>query len=399
MEKDIKEQNVLEPVQNPWQLEPLFYDLMKAAVTGIPVRRVPEHPDWDYIRRFAGKNSLTVLIYYGLKNSGIPIPESLEKAWKKDVLQICARQIRMDADREFLASKMEETGIDYLFIKGIEIQKLYPQTGMREMSDNDILYRLPGDDNRSQKSSTQQAMMALMKDIGAAEVSHSGVEDVFLLHGTSLFEMHREFMGPDQDHYAYFSALWDKAFLDKQSAHQYHLTLEDQYLLMLAHSYKHYSNAGCGPREIADAWLFKHQNGKDMDWSYLEKELKILNLTDYEQLISSLGSVVFEGKEASEEQRELLTWFLFNGTYGSRKQAIRKQVEKNTQKSGSPAQAKFQFIWSRLFPSPEFLKEQFPFFYRHRSLIFLLLIYRAGRGLKNGPSRIWNELKVLKSMD
>lgn len=379
--------------------------LMKAALTNEKTE-LQTIPDWYAVHFLANFNSLTGLAYYGLQKLNVSLPEDLQKHWKKEVMMIAARQIQLDRDREILSREMGKKGLDYLYIKGIEIQNLYPQYGMRQMSDNDILYRDPQDEERGLKSISQKKMRELMKELNAKEVSHDGTVDVFIMGKTSLFEMHRDFLGPDQKHYGYFHDIWQKAKIDttsdtEEKSHHYRLSWEDQYILMIAHSHKHYSGGGCGPREIADAWQFRQAKQNEMNWDYIRQELKKINLIEYEVLLTKLGQIIFEETNATQEERKILENFIFSGTYGSQINRIQNELKgmEGKNKSLTVQQAKRRYLWKRLFPEPEYLQSHFPFFYRHRSLIGFLLIYRGGRALFTKSGKIRKELLELKKAE
>lgn len=393
------------PAQNPSQtncyppyMEAGFYmlELIKAALKNEAPKQKPEQVSWQSVRKMAGLCSLSGLAYYGLLKSLNKPDKEFMKSWKRDLLQTVTRQTRLDADRARLAAAMDEQGIDYLFMKGIVLQDLYPQPGMRQMSDNDILYHLHNHPDVGLKGQSQQAMNRLMESMQARTISNAGIVDVYLLNQTSLFEMHREFLGPDQPLYDYFDQTWSRATKVSEESGEYLLKWEDHYILMLAHSHKHFSNSGCGPREIVDAWQFWQVKGSSLDKDYIDHQLKVTGLTEYDAMLRRLGAVIFEAEPATEEDMELLAYFLSSGTYGTKEHAMNNALKKLENEGKNIQQAKTAYLWGRLFPEPEYLQTQFPFFYRHRWLIGFLLLYRGGRALLTKRDSILREWKTFK---
>ncbi len=374
-----------------------LYELVKAALKNEPAPAIEQDVSWRMVYQLSLHNSITALAYYGVLLAPTAPPEELLERWRKDLFFTVSRQIQMDIARENLAARMDQENVEYLFIKGIEIQNYYPREGMRQMSDNDILYRYDHEDDRNLGSASQKKMKEIMEGLGAKAMSDDGVVDVFLIEPYALFEMHREFLGPDQPLYDFYHKIWDRTFArDEERPCRRSISDEEHYVLMLVHSYKHYTGCGCGPREVIDCYQFLQTKGSSMDFEKVAELLEICDLKDYEQMMRHLGRVLFEGEEGTEEDWEKLDWFMGCGTYGSRQNAIRNTLAKKEQSGVSSLRAKTEYVWERLFPSPAYLQTHFPFFYRHRSLIGFLLIYRTFRGLIVRRKQIMNEFNDLK---
>lgn len=135
-----------------------------------------------------------------------------------------------------------------------------------------------------------------------------------------------------------------------------------------------------------------------MDWDLTKKKLQEFGLLEYEEMLRHLSDVIFGLCEGSEEDWEKLDWFMGCGTYGSRQNAIRNTLAEMESEGVSPIQAKARYIWKRLFPEPAYLQTHFPFFYRHRSMIIFLLVYRTARGLAKSRSRLFKEWKDIQKV-
>lgn len=55
----------------------------------------------------------------------------------------------------------------------------------------------------------------------------------------------------------------------------------------MVHTYKHYASGGMGLRTILDVYLYLRKN-KELDFSYVEKELGKLNIADFEKQFRKL---------------------------------------------------------------------------------------------------------------
>ena len=86
--------------------------------------------------RFSKHHFVEALTGTVLKQAGVPLPDP----WEKDMAKAVRKVILFDAERARILSFMEQRGIWYLPLKGIILKEFYPSVGMRQMSDNDILF-------------------------------------------------------------------------------------------------------------------------------------------------------------------------------------------------------------------------------------------------------------------
>ncbi|MGM9663928.1 MAG: hypothetical protein ACI3XF_03725, partial [Eubacteriales bacterium] len=110
----------------------------------------------------------------------------------------------------------------------------------------------------------------------------------------------------------------------------------------------------------------------------------------------ALSMKVFSSAELpklSDDEREMLEYYMLSGTYGTKKQSIENRMDKYADKTGS--KLKLRYILSRLFPNAEFFKDYAPFFYRHKVLLPIGWIYRLFRGVTVNGKNILGELKIV----
>ena len=81
------------------------------------------------------KHILTACVAYALESAGVKdyeFTQAKEKAIRKNIL--------LDAERAKILKRLEEEKIWYMSLKGSILKDWYPKLGMRQMSDNDILF-------------------------------------------------------------------------------------------------------------------------------------------------------------------------------------------------------------------------------------------------------------------
>ena len=91
--------------------------------------------DPDELFKMCQYHSLTAIVCTALESAGISNKKFIEaklKAIRKNIL--------LDSERKKICGTLEQYGIWYMPLKGTVLKELYPQTDVRQMSDNDILF-------------------------------------------------------------------------------------------------------------------------------------------------------------------------------------------------------------------------------------------------------------------
>ena len=92
--------------------------------------------------------------------------------------------------------------------------------------------------------------------------------------------------------------------LVKDENHPYLLkfTLEDFYVFVVSHAYKHYICGGTGIRTLADIYVINCKFGKRFDWNYIKSELQELGISEYEQKNRKLAFKIFDKAKKSQNE-------------------------------------------------------------------------------------------------
>jgi hypothetical protein len=298
-----------------------------------------------------------------------------------------------DNELEKIKTAFSENKIYFVPLKGIIIKKLYPEKGMRQFCDYDILIH-PKDANRAK---------AIMKQLGYSVSNEAKAEEevdqaVSVIDCKKMpifnFEIHKKlFWGNDE---GYFSKIWDrvvntnnsislddKTYLqngkpiddlnltggkstnnlyltngeltdnfhlpngeptdDNPNLYERKLTDEDVYLFHLAHFNSHFNErSGAGIRYLADHYFLKKElcSKSTFNREYVEDVLKQENLFEFEKRIDSITDNLFDAPIEDIKMDDLYD-FLANGVHGS----VENKVKMNVAKEG-----KTKFFLKRAFP-------------------------------------------------
>ena len=353
----------------------LIYLASCAVNREIPAAEVLEKTDYEVLCRYAGFHQMAGLIGAVLRTAGIRQTsfeqERVTAIWKERVF---------DTEKEKLLSRMEEAGIWYMPVKGTVLKQYYPQMGMRQMSDIDILFD-------KEKAAD---VRGIMTSLGYETVIYDeGHRDDYRKPAAAHFEMHRVLFTDDNTHKKIVSYYRDLNRLlqgDVGSRYGYHLSNEDFYIYMIAHEYCHYSWGGTGIRSLLDVYVFLKRFSEKLDWAYIKKEVRKLGISDFESENRQLADKIFSKgslEDLDQEEQNMLQYFLSSGMYGTCDHTIQNEVKRV---------GKFRYVLRRIFLPLEQVRRYYPFFYRHKLLLPLLPFYRLVKR-RDGMSR---ELKVLR---
>lgn len=312
-----------------------------------------------------------------------------EKCEKHKMQQI-RKAVLFDEERAEILSLLEEKGIWYLPLKGILLQKFYPEYGMREMVDNDILY----DKTRASD------LIRLMEERGYEHKFLNGSpHDSFYKDPFFNFEFHRQlftaYREKEQEYYSNISRYMVK---DSDNKYGYHFSDEDCYVYLIGHAYKHYIDGEAGLRSLVDAYLFR--NNSDLNMSYIQEQLGSLGLDEFESKLRRCGDDLFSKGSAGLESEEAefiqnLCETIFYG--GLNETGVSRKVLLNTN-AATGFGKKAEYIICRLFPKRSLMRELFPVLNTRPYLLPFIYIYKIARGLIKYPARKYKELRlILKS--
>ncbi|MGN0620881.1 MAG: nucleotidyltransferase family protein [Porcipelethomonas sp.] len=358
--------------------------LTSCALHGhIPDKDKIAKTDLAKLYRMCRFHSLTSIVCMALESAGISDPK-----WTEDKSKAIRKNILLDSEREKICLFMEENGIWHMPLKGVILKDLYPKAGMRQMADNDILY------DKTYHKEVFHFMLSNGYNTKNIDKFH---HDSYMKPPVFNFELHNSLVNRSEKHiYQYYADVKERLVKDEGKSYSYHFTDEDFYIYMTVHEYMHYKKAGTGLRSLADTFLYLKDKKSSMNWEYIERQLDILEIADFEKSNRSLSEKIFadpEHLELSFEEKEMLEYCLFSGTYGTTNQLAQRKIENFYKKTGSTSRLKY--IRNRIFPPMETYEMYFPFFYRHKILLPVGWAYRLIRGVTSRRKNMNNELKFL----
>ena len=362
--------------------------------------------DLAALYRYAKRHTLAAITYDALELLGSSIGEGLRALskddtvvsvltkWKETRDKALRKNLMLDAARKKLFQYMDAQHIWYMPLKGAILKDLYPRQEMRQMADNDILF----------DAEYEAAVKDYFVREGYEVISYAkGNHDVYEKEPVYNFEMHTSLFGEAHNE------VWAEYYKDiqsklKKSDHhfQYSFTDEDFYIYFIVHAFKHFDGCGTGIRYFVDSYVY--QNTKNLNRSYIERELDKLGVLAFEKTFRSVSMKIFGKGEAvsrlSEEEYSMLCDSMFAGTYGNLQSGIDKKLHKiQGNEDRITKNTKVKYIIGRLFPSMSYYKAYYPFIYKTRIFIPFFVIFRMVRGVLRNGKKLMREVKVVLKID
>lgn len=333
--------------------------LLKSAVTGEKLP-LPEGFDlsdaWPMIR----KHSIAPLAFEGAVNCGIPrndpAMQTLFQAYCRS-LQHSEGQLR-DLDRIFAA--FEETGIDYMPLKGVNMKPRYPRPELRPMGDADILIRM-------EQYETVRTIMTALGFFEKNETDHELHWETPALHA----ELHKRLIPSyNKDYDPYFGDGWQLGKI--RDGHRHAMTPEDELVYLFTHFAKHYRDGGIGTRHVLDLWVFL-RTFPLVNETWARGELEKLQLLEFYDNILRLIDCWF-GAGQWDEKMEILSDSIFaSGSFGPDALRVISRAVRDTKHGGS---GRLVYLWQMAFPSAMVLRDKYTVLKKAPWLLPAVWIYR-----------------------
>lgn len=364
------------------EIDNLIYLLSCAANNIVPDIIRVNSMDMESIYQLASSHSLVSMVAYSLERV-IELPYSFDQQKKKAIRKLAL----FDIERYKLFEQFEKNEIWYSPLKGVILMNYYPQYGMREMADNDILCN----------AERMLDIKRIMLDLGFKCIEYNKRVDDTYIKAPVAFEMHR-FLFEEREFsafYLYFKDIKNKLTPIDNRNYEYRFKPEDFYIYMIAHEYKHYTHGGTGIRSLLDTYLFLKRHNEQLDWKYINQELSALSLTEFENINKKLAIKAFSGIPMDDEEKQLFMYYVSSGVYGTEERSWKNRISKNLSGDDSES-SKRNYLFDRVFIHGEALKNCYPFVYHYKILLPGLYVYRFIKAIFVKPKKIWTEYKRVK---
>ena len=295
----------------------LFLEMIDAAINGktIDLSEVDE----EFIK-VAKEQTFLPFLYVASK----------DKKYKKYYIQSVLIHEKINEVGKLIDDILNEAKIPHIFLKGYELQNLYPDSNLRMMGDIDLIVK-PEDFDKAAKSILNVELFKFEYD----DEHHMGI----IANGIEV-ELHHNLF----EDYRYLSLYFDDCFVvsKNNNLYKYELLHNAQLIYILGHYAKHL-NGGEGLRPILDIYMLLLK-----DNNYPTEELKKLGLYDFFEMIlcviNKIFNINYKVSKNNKYVNDFINYTLYSGIHGRNLDLNQKEEIVYNKK-----QSKFLFIISKIF--------------------------------------------------
>ena len=369
----------------------MLYLAVCALRDQIPETAVMQDMDLSAVCDLSLQQRLSAITLYSVEKWLGTIDGEVRSRWRASKKRAVFKNLMLDMERAKLIAFMEERGIWYMPLKGCVLQSWYPQPGMRQMCDNDILF----------DPEHREEIKAFMLSSGFTYTQEAAsVHEVYSKDPGCVFEMHLRLFGytAQPAWREYYENVKDRLIPEENTRCGYHFTDEDMYVYMTVHGCKHYNLTGHGLRNLLDVCLFLEKK-PDLRWDYIEAELEKLGLREHEAAVRSLAQKIYaladpmDSDTLTDAEREIFENCLISGAYGSRQLRAANAIRRNSGKTVS-WKDRASYLLHRLIPDRELLEMHYPVVKKHKILIPFCVLHRFFKSAMR-PKRLFAEIKAV----
>lgn len=358
---------------------------IKTVINSVLIKNHPSLQESDYAEIFktARSHDMLPMVSEGLyKNNMLPDNETGEM-FKKAQMFSLVRFSHFEQERTKIAEVFEKEKIYYIFLKGSEINKYYPENYMRTQCDIDILVK---------KEQLGIVQKIFKEQLGYEELEPEPHEITYVSPMGIHIEVHfvlREEYNEDCD--MLLSKVWEHVYLQDSSQFRYFMKTEFFLLYHIAHMAKHFIHGGCGIKPFVDLWIITHQIGVNVEKA--EKMLEQCHLYTFYCQVNYVAEVWFGTHTHTQISKKIENYILKAGVYGTKENyAAMAQCRKGS---------KTKHLADRIFLPYETLSRYYPIVKKCPVLLPFVHIYRwckvlFGKGREQALNEINLNLSIKK---
>ena len=336
------------------------------------------HEDFEKLYELAEHHDLSHIVGNALiKSDSLSHDTDLYKKLQKKIMLAHYRFEKLNYDFQQVTKLLEKEQIKFIPLKGSVLRDLYPEKWLRTSCDVDILI---------EKHNLEKATEALIKS-GLKKGEESPHDITFWTQSGSNIEIHYSLIEDEKVNNIDFvlNQVWERTTLHSGYSYWYDMSDEMFYFYHIAHMAKHLLFGGCGIKSFIDLWLL--DNMESADSTKRNELLKQGNLLKFTHTAQKLSSVWLENSETDSTTKHLEEYILRGGVYGTDKNRISIQQQKNG--------GRIKYIISKIFLPYRQLKFQYPILKKYRWLTPLIEIVRWVELIFGGKAK--QNMKELKS--
>ena len=270
---------------------------------------------------------------------GLLDESEISQKWIKQQMLAVYRYERLNAAYHKICSLLDAARVYYLPLKGSVIRALYPAPYLRTSCDIDILVK---------QEQLEDAIAALSSLPLEKEIERAYHDVSLYFKGGIHLELHFNILEKSDAMDKVLSRVWDYTQADGENTYRQKMTEEFFLFHQIAHAAYHFKTGGCGIRPFLDVFLILQK--RKQDEKILTALLEEASLSSFYHHFVALSRVWFLGDTHTPVTAQMEQYLLGAGVYGSFENRVVTVA----------AKSRGAYLFRRMFPSIESLKNSYP---------------------------------------
>ncbi len=235
-------------------------------------------------------------------------PDAIRREFLKYNAFAVSRHFTFESEIEKIRNAFGSSKIPFMLLKGNVVKKLYPNPEMRSMGDIDILV----------KNNDVADIRDIMAGLGYLVKLERPDEVTYFKPPFVTIEIHTQMVSDVHSKInSYYGDGWKFARLKADCEFEYEMKREDFFVFQVAHYAKHYATSGAGIRSVIDIWILLREWGRELDFEYVNEQLRSLGLEKFCEKLRQLIHMWFEDGEKMPDLNDMENYIFGSGVHGS----------------------------------------------------------------------------------
>lgn len=301
--------------------------------------------DWTVFARLCQVHAVAPLVYDGLRKAGIleSVPEESRTYFRSAYYAAILRDSQFDQIKDKLSEKLEEAGVEHVFLKGACLKHDYPIPALRTMCDLDVLVY----------TKDYPVLGRVAEELGGVAAASDGNHRNYQFSNGVTVEFHPNLLHHGTPVGTEINPGWQYV-MPNQTTWGRELTQEGFYLNTICHLANHFVSGGVGIRFVLDVWVNRNLRRPQPDRAFVEAELRRFGLLRFAENIEALSDAWFGSGKESPLLEQLGDYILTSGSHGKSNRAMLNAVVL------SPGQSRRSALIKKAFYSRAELEDRFP---------------------------------------
>lgn len=327
--------------------------LLRSVINSTTPTEYSDTIDWDRFIKIATEHHISNILCYAVDKLKQKPPQKICDELHQAHIKALMREANQQAENELIIKEFSNKGIRCLPLKGYNIKKYYPSPDMRYMSDLDVFI----------DSDKANAARSILENIGYTFEFCGKVHDNYVKKPVMHIEVHKCLMDDDMQNIAdYYNSTdgFSRGYRISDNSLEYALTDEDFYIYMISHTAKHYLTFGTGIISVMDIYVFLSKKGDNLNYGYINDELKKLKLTKLNEKLVALADTWFGNKATDNSLSEIGNYIISSGAYGKYENNVLHNFLNLSNSNNSLFLKKLKYFFFMIFPNIEYMAGKYP---------------------------------------